>query len=168
MAVAYVALGSNLGDRLRLLREAVVRLGDYGTVEALSEVYETDPVGVTDQPTFLNAVLRLRTDLPPPDLLTSMLNMEAALGRVRPYVQAPRTLDLDLLFYDDLTLETAELILPHPRLHERAFVLVPLADIAPDLLHPTLGVRVRKLLSALGDPPGVRTGVRVFRGGLRA
>ena len=161
MAVAYVALGSNLGDRLGLLREAVARLGDHGAVEAVSPVYETEPVGFADQPAYLNAALRLRTDLPPAALLAGMLGVEADLGRVRSFPNAPRTLDLDLLFYGDLILESADLVLPHPRLHERAFVLVPLADIAPELLHPTTGLRVRELLAALGD----RGGVRVVAGG---
>lgn len=155
MAEAYVALGSNLGDRLRRLREAVARLHVLGTIEAVSAVYETDPVGVTDQPAFLNAALRLRTDLRPEALLATLLGIESDLRRVRTVVNGPRTLDLDLLLYGDLVLDTADLTLPHPRLHERAFVLVPLADIAPDLQHPQTGLRVRDLLSSLGDARGV-------------
>lgn len=156
MAAAYVALGSNQGDRLRLLREAVGRLSDYGTIEAVSAVYETAPVGVTEQAAFLNAALRLRTELGPEALLAAMHAIEADLGRVRTTVNGPRTLDLDLLFYDQLVLDTADLVLPHPRLHERAFVLVPLADIAPDLEHPNTGLSARDLVSALGDACGVR------------
>ena len=155
MAEAYIALGSNLGDRLRTMREAVGRLRVHGTIEAVSSVYETEPVGVTDQPAFLNAVLRLRTELGPAALLATMLAIEVDLGRLRTTVNGPRTVDLDLLFYDDLSVDTAELVVPHPRLHERAFVLVPLVDIAPDLLHPAQSVRVSELLSMLGGPRGV-------------
>lgn len=161
MAEAYVALGSNMGDRLRLLREAVARLRDHGTVEMVSDAYETEPVGFADQPAFLNAALRLRTELPPEVLLARMLDIEADLGRTRTFPNAPRTLDLDLLAYDRLVLDAADLVLPHPRLHERAFVLVPLAAIAPDLRHPVSGVRVRELLAAIGEPGGVR----LFTGG---
>ncbi len=171
MTAAYVALGSNLGDRMGLLREAVARLGDHGAVEAVSPVYETEPVGFTDQPAYLNAALRLGTDLPPASLLAGMLRVEASLGRARSFPNAPRKLDLDLLFYGDLVLDTADLVLPHPRLHERAFVLVPLAEIAPELLDPTTGLRVRELLAALGNPGGVKRfagGSLTFPGGTDA
>jgi len=158
---AYVGLGSNLGDRLGYLRAAVERLRDYGAVEVVSDVYETDPVGYADQPAFLNAVLRLRTGITPADLLAGLLAIEAALGRTRSFPNAPRTLDLDLLLYDQRVLDTADLVLPHPRLLERAFVLVPLAAIAPALCHPLNSVRVDKLLAQIG---GAR-GVSVFAGG---
>jgi len=156
VGAAYVALGSNLGDRLGYLRAAVERLGDLGVIEAVSGVYETDPVGYGDQPAFLNAVLRLRTGIPPAELLAGLLAIEAALGRTRSFPNAPRTLDLDLLFYDQRVLETADLVLPHPRLHERAFVLVPLAAIEPDLRHPLTGLRAGELLAALGPSSGVQ------------
>ena len=155
MPTAYVALGANLGDRLATLRRAVGRMVELGTVEAVSPVYETDPVGYADQPPFLNAVVRLVTDLEPEPLLDRLLAVEADLGRVRSFPNAPRTLDLDLLLYGDLVLDTDALTLPHPRLHERAFVLVPLADLAPTLVHPRLGCSVAEHLAGLGPITGV-------------
>ena len=156
MAVAYVALGANLEDRLTTLRQAVDRLGDLGTVEAVSPVYETDAVGYLDQPAYLNAVARLRTELGPIPLLERLLAIETDLGRVRSFPNAPRTLDLDLLLYDCIVLDTPDLILPHPRMHERPFVLVPLADLAPNLVHPSLSRPIAGLLAALNPASGVR------------
>lgn len=135
---------------------AIERLGELGTVEAVSPLYETDPVGYLDQPAFLNAVARLRTELPPQDLLVGLHRIEAEAGRVRTFRDAPRPLDLDLLLYDDLLRDDPALTLPHPRLHERAFVLVPLNDLAPDLVHPRLGRTIAELLAALGGTDGVR------------
>ena len=156
MAVAYVALGANLGDRLTTLRRAVRRLGDLGTVEAVSPVYETDPVGYLDQPSYLNAVARLHTDLQPVPLLDRLLAIETDLGRVRSFANAPRTLDLDLLLYDLVVLDTPTLTLPHPRLHDRPFVLIPLAALAPTLTHPRLNRPIAALLAALHPTTGVR------------
>ena len=158
-ATAYVGLGANLGDREATIRRALERLGEFGAVEAVSPLYETDPVGDPNQPAFLNAVARLRTGVPPDELLAGLHRIEAAAGRVRTVRNAPRTLDLDLLFYDDAIRDDPALVLPHPRLHERAFVLVPLHDLAPDLVHPRLRRTVAELLAALAD----RGGVRPFR-----
>jgi 2-amino-4-hydroxy-6-hydroxymethyldihydropteridine diphosphokinase len=154
-ATAYIGLGANLGDRAATLREAARRLGELGTITAVSSFYETEPVGFREQPSFLNAVIVLETDLPPAALFDALLAIERDLGRVRSFRNAPRTLDLDILLQDDLVMDTPELTLPHPRMHERAFVLAPLAEIAPDVRHPVFGSSAAELLAALPDQSGV-------------
>jgi 2-amino-4-hydroxy-6-hydroxymethyldihydropteridine diphosphokinase len=154
MATAYIGLGSNLGDRMAMLRNAIQRLETLGRITAASSLYETEPVGYLEQPRFLNAVVMLETDLAPIDLLQTLLGIERDLGRMRSFPNAPRTLDLDLLLVDDVVLDTPELTLPHPRLHERAFVLVPLAEIAPELVVPGSGKTLRELLRTLPDQGG--------------
>lgn len=144
----YLALGTNLGDRLANLRAAIAALAPQARVEAESRIYETEPWGFTEQPAFLNMVLRAETDLAPADLLSFLKNLEADLGRAPTFRNGPRLIDIDILFYDDLILDTPPLIIPHPRLHERDFVLVPLADIAPDFVHPLLNQSIRALLDA--------------------
>ena len=126
-ATAYIGLGANLGDRAATLREAARRLGALGRITAVSSLYETEPVGFRDQPPFLNAVIALETGLTPAALFQGLLTIERELGRIRTFRNAPRTLDIDILFYDGQVIETPPLVVPHPRLHERAFVLVPLA-----------------------------------------
>ena len=155
MPIIYLALGTNLGDRLANLRAAIACLPPVVTVLAESPVYETPPWGVTDQPAFLNMVLKGKTRLEPLALLAHLKHLETELGRVPAIRWGPRRIDLDILFYDDLVLDTPELTLPHPCLHERAFVLVPLADLEPGLVHPALGKPVRELLAAV-DMSGVK------------
>jgi 2-amino-4-hydroxy-6-hydroxymethyldihydropteridine diphosphokinase len=152
VATAYVGMGSNLGDRARSLFEGVRLLLEAVPARArLSPLYETDPVGYVDQPRFLNGVLELRGDLPEPhDLLDLCLGIEARLGRQRTISKGPRTLDLDLLLWEERRVDDARLTLPHPRLHLRRFVLEPLADLAPDLRHPVLGPTIRELLERVG------------------
>jgi 2-amino-4-hydroxy-6-hydroxymethyldihydropteridine diphosphokinase len=142
MTRAYVALGANLGDRERTLREAVdaLRAEDGVQVVAVSTLRETEPVGVGEQPLFLNGALELETTLPPRALLDRLLAVEQRFGRVRvPEEHGPRTLDLDLLLYDDEEIEEPGLTIPHPRLHERRFVLEPLHELAPALVVPGRG-----------------------------
>jgi 2-amino-4-hydroxy-6-hydroxymethyldihydropteridine diphosphokinase len=145
VTVAYVGLGSNLGDREGTIRAAVAELPG---VVAVSTLRETDPVGVTEQPRFLNGVLELETDLSARELLDALLAVERRLGRERRERWGPRTIDLDLLLYGDEVIDADGLTVPHPRLHERRFVLEPLADLAPTLEVPGLG-RVEKLLAEL-------------------
>lgn len=155
MPDAYIALGSNLDDPARQLRAAAAALSALGEIAAASSLYETEPVGFRDQPVFLNAVLLLRTELPPQALMRELLRIEQAQGRERRRKDGPRTLDLDILFYGGAVIDEPGLRIPHPRLHERRFVLAPLAEIAPDLVHPTLNEPIRQLAAKLQDPAAV-------------
>lgn len=141
MATAYIALGANLGDPAATVNTAFAALRALPdtTVSATSALYRTAPVGITEQPEFINAAARLDTRLAPEALLDALLAIEQQFGRIRAERNGPRTLDLDILLYDDLQIDTARLTLPHPRLHLRAFVLYPLADLAPSLMLPGRG-----------------------------
>ena len=150
---AYVGIGSNLGDRAGNLLLAVRGITHASmTVTCLSSIYETEPVSDVEQPPFLNMVAEIGSPLPTPEqVMARLLRVEFALGRVRVVKDGPRTIDLDLLFYGDLESDTEFLRLPHPRLHERRFVLEPLAEIAPRLIHPALNRSVTELLETLSN-----------------
>ncbi|GAC1429185.1 MAG: 2-amino-4-hydroxy-6-hydroxymethyldihydropteridine diphosphokinase [Acidobacteriaceae bacterium] len=158
MPLAAIALGSNLfspfGDRAANLHEAVFRIAHLGTIRAVSSFYDTAPVGYTDQPRFLNAALLLETAFAPATLMQQLLEIERAMGRERDTpdpiaTKGPRIIDLDLLLIEAHILNTSILTLPHPEMTHRRFVLEPLAEIAPDLIHPTTGLAVAQLLARL-------------------
>ncbi|AIQ50160.1 2-amino-4-hydroxy-6-hydroxymethyldihydropteridine diphosphokinase [Paenibacillus sp. FSL R7-0331] len=158
---AYIALGANLGNREGTLKEALQRLDRHEGIEVVrcSSIYETEPVGYLDQPQFLNMAAALRTTLAPEALLQAMLEIENQLGRVRDIRYGPRTVDLDLLWVDGQTLDTPDLTLPHPRMMERAFVLVPLSDIVPQ--DDSQSLLYGKLAAALQDLDG-KEGMRLW------
>jgi 2-amino-4-hydroxy-6-hydroxymethyldihydropteridine diphosphokinase len=151
MALITLALGSNLGNRAENLRRAREAMPPDFVISACSPVYETEPAYVQDQPRYYNQVCQGTTWLQPLEALRRLKALETQLGRVPSARFGPRLIDLDLLLYDDRVLDTPELVLPHPRLEERPFVLVPLSDIAPNLIHPRLQVTVAELLARLGD-----------------
>lgn len=144
--IVYLALGSNLGNREENLKQAIASLPPQMDVKAKSHVYETPPWGYEDQPRFLNQVVKAQTYLQPDLLIKHIKRLEVALGRKATFRNGPREIDIDILMYDDLVLNTPILILPHPHMHERGFVLLPLMDIAPDLVHPLTGKSVREML----------------------
>ncbi len=158
----FLALGTNLGDRVENLRAALQALTKVVAIDQVSPIYETPPWGVTDQPAFLNMVLRAETDLDPLALLNRLKDLEVRLGRKPSFRYGPRLIDLDILFYGQQVVALDNLSIPHPRLPERAFVLVPLAAIAPDLQHPTLHQTVSELLSAV-DASEIRPFEAVIR-----
>jgi len=143
----YLALGSNLGDRLANLKQAIAALTPQMEVNAKSSVYETPPRGYEDQPKFLNQVVKAKTYLDPEPLMKHLKRLEVALGRKESFPNGPRLIDMDILFYDNLVWNGPSLIIPHPRLHERGFVLLPLMELNPDLVHPVNKKSVREMIA---------------------
>ena len=153
--IAYLSLGSNLGDREDQLRDAIRRLGALGSVRAVSAIYETEPVELTDQPQFLNCAVALESRLQPEELMRELLLIEQAMGRRRNVPKGPRTIDIDIVLFGNAVVNSPEVTIPHPAMHERRFVLAPLAEIAPEIKLPLLNRSVQELLSALPAGQGV-------------
>lgn len=147
--IAYLSLGANLGDRAANLKSAIDRLRDFGEVLAVSSFYETEPVEFTAQPWFLNCVVKLDTEKLPKQLLAGIFNLEHEMGRERKQNKGPRTIDIDILLFGDSIIESPGLTVPHPAMHERRFVLEPLAEIAAEVRHPVLKKSISELREAL-------------------
>jgi|SRR5256885_173081 len=153
----YLSLGSNVGDRGANLRMAIAKLGDVGVrVRKTSAIYETQPVDFLEQRWFFNCVVEAETEREPLALLTALREIETAMGSKKLIAKGPRLIDIDLLFYGDQTIHTPELQVPHPRMAQRRFVLVPLADLAPDFRHPASGLTVSEMLKDTSDTSDVR------------
>jgi len=147
--LAYLSIGSNLGNREQNLKTAVQKLESIGTVLCVSSLYETEPVEFTDQPMFLNSAVALETSASPARLIEQLIEIEKGMGRERIQRKGPRTIDLDILLFGDQILNTEKLTIPHPAMQHRRFVLEPLAEIAPEVIHPVLKRTVRELLKQL-------------------
>jgi 2-amino-4-hydroxy-6-hydroxymethyldihydropteridine diphosphokinase len=154
--IAYLSLGSNVGDREAQLRDAQVRLSTAGRVIALSYFYETEPVEFTQQPLFLNCAVAIETNATPQQLMSAILRIEEEMGRRRVQRKGPRSIDIDILLFGDAIMESNELTIPHPAMHQRRFVLEPLAEIAPEVLHPVFTKTIRELLDQLPEGQAVR------------
>ena len=150
--IVYLSLGSNIGDRAANLNSAIERLGVLGTIEKISSFYETEPVEFTAQPWFLNIAVKLDTEKMPKQLLAGILDIEQQMGRRRTQKKGPRAIDIDILLFGNSIIDTKGLTVPHPAMHERRFVLEPLAEIAPEVRHPVFKRTLSELRDAL--PPG--------------
>jgi 2-amino-4-hydroxy-6-hydroxymethyldihydropteridine diphosphokinase len=154
--LVYLSLGSNLGDREMYLREAISRLRELGEIKQVSGFYETQPVEVqNEQPWFLNCALAMETELAPLEFLRGMLSAEQSMGRIRTEPKGPRTIDIDILLFGNDVLDAPELTVPHPAMHQRRFVLEPLAEIASMIVHPVFKRTVRELLNSLPADSGL-------------
>ena len=152
----YLSLGSNLGDREENLRTAIAKLAEVGNVVAISSFYETEPVEVAAQPWFMNCAVKLDTEKMPRQLMAAILALEQGMGRQRRQNKGPRTIDIDVLLFGSSVIELPSLTVPHPRMHQRRFVLEPLAEVAPDLRHPVFKRTIRELRDALPAGQAVR------------
>lgn len=163
--IVYLSLGSNLGDRVANLNEAISRIASFGDVQAVSSFYETEPVEHTAQPWFLNCAVKLDTEKMPQQLLAAVLDLEQQMGRRRAQPKSPRTIDIDVLLFGNSIIEAKNLVVPHPALHQRRFVLEPMTEIAPEARHPVFKRTMRELRDAL--PPGqsvIRVEMNKFEG----
>ena len=145
----YLSLGSNVGDRENHLREAITRLESTGHVVSISSFYETEPVEVTDQSWFLNCAVQIETTKMPKQLMAAVLEIEREMGRQRTQNKGPRTIDIDVILFGDSVVNSSELTIPHPAMHQRRFVLEPLAEIAPEARHPVFRTTIREILRGL-------------------
>ena len=147
--IVYLSLGSNLGDRSLHLQQAIIKLGELGKVAAVSSFYDTEPVELTSQPWFLNCVAKLDTEKMPRQLMAAILAIEQEMGRQRKQPKGPRTIDIDVLLFGSSIIDIPTITVPHPKLHQRRFVLEPLAEIAPEVRHPVLKRTAREMRDAL-------------------
>lgn len=148
-AIAYLSLGSNVGDREHNLQNAIARLGSLGEVKSVSSLYETEPIEFTQQANFLNCAVALETSLSAHELMSRLLHIERELGRQRVQKKGPRTIDIDILLFGDLVAESPELTVPHPAMAQRRFVLAPLTEIAPGVIHPVIKKTAGQMLAEL-------------------
>ena len=155
--IAYIGIGSNLGDKLQNYEKAISEIlkFDRHRFLAKSSLFKTQPMGYTAQDWFVNGVIKIETDLEPHELLQALKTIESQLGRAKTFRWGPRTIDLDILFFDDIEIQTEELQIPHPSIQDRGFVLIPLAEIDRNLVHPTLKKTVQEFLENLKEDQGV-------------